>query len=199
MEYLLKHVNLKDKDADAEIISNLRTSGIDKRKAANKLFERFSYFIRSSENRYSLSREDLSDAYSDTVLAVINSISLGGFKSRSSLKTFTYEIYHNKCIDLLRKKSTHKNVVHKTESLNEIQACMSDTSLSIIEKLVNESDLEHIHQQMIFLSENCRDALLLSLNGYSDKEIAVLINFKTADVAKSSRLRSIKRLRQLVS
>lgn len=173
--------------------------GINKRKAEEKLFERFSYFIRLKENKNSLSREDLFDAYSDTVLAVINSIAYGSFQNRSSLKTFMYEIYQNKCIDRLRRKSTHKYTVHKTEALSEIQSCLSDSSLSVFEKLVYQSDLECIHQQMIFLSENCRNALLLSLNGYSDKEIAAIVKFKTADVAKTSRQRSIKKLRQLLS
>ncbi len=199
MEQLFKSVHFKDMDTDIDIINNLKTSGINKRKAEEKLFDRFSYFIRSKENKYSLSREDLFDAYSDTVLAVINSIAFGGFQNRSSLKTFVYEIYQNKCIDKLRKKSTHKYAVHKTEALSEMQACLSDSSLSVVEKMVNQSDLEYIHQQMIYLSKNCRNALLLSLNGYSDKEIAVMINFKTADVAKTSRLRSIKKLRKLVS
>lgn len=163
------------------------------------MFERFSYFIRLKENKNSLSREDLFDAYSDTVLAVINSIAYGSFQNRSSLKTFMYEIYQNKCIDRLRRKSTHKYTVHKTEALSEIQSCLSDSSLSVFEKLVYQSDLECIHQQMIYLSENCRNALLLSLNGYSGKEIAAIVKFKTADVAKTSRQRSIKKLRQLLS
>lgn len=199
MEQLSKSVYIKDIDADVEIINNLKTSGINKRKAEEKLFERFSYFIRLKENKNSLSREDLFDAYSDTVLAVINSIAYDSFQNRSSLKTFMYEIYQNKCIDRLRRKSTHKYTVHKTEPLSEIQSCLSDSSLSVFEKLVYQSELECIHQQMIYLSENCRNALLLSLNGYSDKEIAAIIKFKTADVAKTSRQRSIKKLRQLLS
>lgn len=199
MEQLSKSVFIKDIDADVEIINNLKTSGINKRKAEEKLFERFSYFIRLKENKNSLSREDLFDAYSDTVLAVINSIAYDSFQNRSSLKTFMYEIYQNKCIDRLRRKSTHKYTVHKTEPLGEIQSCLSDSSLSVFDKLVNQSELECIHQQMIYLSENCRNALILSLNGYSDKEIAAIIKFKTADVAKTSRQRSIKKLRQLLS
>jgi RNA polymerase sigma factor (sigma-70 family) len=199
MEHLSKPFCIKDIDADVEIINNLKTSGINKRKAEEKLFERFSYFIRLKENKNSLSREDLFDAYSDTVLAVINSITYGSFQNRSSLKTFVYGVYQNKCIDRLRRKSTHKYTVHKTEPLSEIQSCLSDSSLSVFEKLVYQSDLECIHQQMVFLSENCRNALLLSLNGYSDKEIAAITKFKTADVAKTSRQRSIKKLRQLLS
>lgn len=98
MEYLIEHNHHED-----EIINNLRVSGINRRKAEEQLFSRYAYFISIGENKYSLSKEDLFDAYSDTVLAVIHSISNGSFKNRSSLKTFVYKIYHNKCVDLIRK------------------------------------------------------------------------------------------------
>lgn len=194
METVLKPVNLLENG----IIGALRSSGIDKRKAEDKLFEKYSYLIQMSQTKYSLSKEDSFDAYSDTVLAVIRSISEGYFKNRSSLKTFVYEIFHNKCVDLIRKKSSRKNRVYKTESIDELQTRLSDKSASIVEKLIAESEVDNIRQQMNYLSERNKQVLLLSADGYSDSEIASIIQFKTADVVKTCRLRTIKKLRLLI-
>ena len=46
--------------------------------------------------------------YHDTVIAIINNIASGKFEGRSSLKTYIYQIFSNKCVDLLRKKTTNK-------------------------------------------------------------------------------------------
>lgn len=194
MKYLIKPKHLEE-----GIIRDLRSSEINKRKAEVQLFSEYSYFITIGGNKYSLCKEDLFDAYSDAVLAVINSISNGHYENRSSLKTYIYQIYHNKCLDLIRKNTNRKNIVHKTEAINEMQEYLPDNSISIIERLIKQSDLESIKQKMNNLSENCRQVLLLSADGYSDKEIAVMGRFKTADVVKTCRLRSLKKLRKLVS
>jgi len=46
------------------------------------------------------------------------------------------------------------------------------------------------------LGENCREMLALFADGYSDKEIAVTMEYKTAEVVKTSRLRCLEKLRQ---
>lgn len=194
MEALLKPAHL----LEDRIIEALKSSGINKRRAEDELFQKYSYLIHITETKYFLGKDDLFDAYSDTILAVVQSISEGNFKNRSSLKTFVYEIYHNKCVDLIRKKSTRKNSIHKTESIDNIQAYLSDKSISIIEKLIAQSELQNIKQKMNYLSEKNKQVLLLSADGYSDSEIAVITQFKTADVVKTCRLRCLKKLRQML-
>lgn len=80
-----------------------------------------------------------------------------------------------------------------------MQSYLSDNSISTIEKLIKQSDLENIKQKMNYLNENYRQVLLLSVDGYTDKEIAVITKFKTADVVKTCRLRCLKKLRELLS
>ena len=69
-------------------------------------------------NKYTITQEDAFDAYSDTILAAIGKISERRFEGRSSLKTWLFQIFHNKCVDLIRKNSTHKNRVHKTQEVS---------------------------------------------------------------------------------
>ena len=99
-----------NQSTEQQIIENLKSSGINKTRAEDSLFKRYSYFISIGVNKYSLPADDSFNAYADTVLAVIHSIVFGNFQNRSSLKTFMHEVFHNKCVDEIRKKSTHKNV-----------------------------------------------------------------------------------------
>jgi DNA-directed RNA polymerase specialized sigma24 family protein len=47
------------------------------------------------------------------------------------------------------------------------------------------------------LEEKCRQLLMFWGENYSDREIASLLQYKTADVVKTSRLRCLERLRKL--
>ena len=195
MECLANPINA----ADVEIIRSLGADGIIKQKAEEELFKRYQYFIRLRESRYSLHKEDLLDAYSDAVLAAIHAISLGRFENRASLKTYIFGIYHHKCVDLIRKKTTQKNVVNKPEILSEMQLGLSDKAVSVLEKITVKSDLDLIKKKMNNLCGNCKQLLLLSADGYSDKQLAQQFNLKTADVAKTCRIRCLKKLRAMVS
>lgn len=195
MEVLLN----RDHVAENEMIDNLCSNGINRIKAEEHLFRRYSYFISMGESKFSLGKEDLFDAYSDTVIAVIKSITQGTFKQRSSLKTYIHEVFHNKCVDLIRKKAARKNSVHVTQPIDEMESCLSDTSASIVEKLISQSEMERIREKMNGLCKNSKLILLLSADGYSDKEIAMMTHFKNADVVKTSRIRGLKKLRQLLS
>lgn len=184
---------------DRDIIENLSSPGINRRKAEDQLFAKYSYLIQAGVNKYFISEEDSFDAYADTVLAAIQAVTNGSYEGRATFKTFLYEIYHNKCVDLLRKKGTLKNSVHKTVSIGGMDNHLSDDSISAIEELMNKSDFDKVRQKMNQLCENCQRLLLLSADGYSDREIAGVMNFKTANVVKTSRLRCLKKLRQLIN
>lgn len=185
---------------DHDIMKNL-TSGaeISRRKAEDQLFTKYSYLIQTGINKYYISEEDSFDAYSDTVLAAIQAVINGAFAGRASFKTYFYEIYHNKCVDILRKKGALKNSVHATVSISGMDNNLSDKSRSVLEDLMSKSDFEEVRQKIGQLCENCQRLLLLSADGYSDREVASVMNFKTANVVKTSRLRCLSKLRQLIN
>jgi len=106
--------------ADEEMIRNLKESKMVRRKAEEELFSRHIYFIKEGVNKYSLDQEDAFNAYSDTILQVINNIAGNLFEKRSSLKTYLYRIFNNKCVDLIRKKTTNKSSVHQTAPISDI-------------------------------------------------------------------------------
>lgn len=186
-------VNLVERD----ILDSLVQSGSHKRKGEEQLFQTYSYFIREGVHEHSLSQDDAFDAYSDTILTAIEKISNGSFERRSSLKTYVYKIFHNKCVDLVRKKTANKYSVHQTAPITDMMLHISDAAKSVIQKMIEKTEWETLKAKLNELGETCRQLLLLSADGYTDKEIAVVLEYKTADVVKTSRLRCLDKLRQM--
>ena len=73
---------------------------------------------------------------------------------------------------------------------------MADTAKSVIQQMMEKTDRELIKQKLREIGENCRQLLMQWAEGYSDREIAEAMAYKTADVVKTSRLRCLDKLRQ---
>jgi len=184
-------------NAEREIIDKLLEPGVSKRKGEEDLFKKFSYFVREGVRKHSLSEDEALDAYSDTVMVAIDKIINASFKAESSLKTYIFQIFHNKCVDLIRKKTTNKNSVHNTSSLSDMLVQVPDSCKPIIQQMMEKANWELLKDILDKLGGNCKQLLLLFADGFSDKAIAVELVYKTADVVKTSRLRCIEKLRQL--
>jgi RNA polymerase sigma-70 factor (ECF subfamily) len=182
--------------SEQEIMDNLLNAQT-RRTGEDQLFHAYAYFVREAVRKYSIPEEDALDAYSDTIISAIEKISSGVFEGRSSLKTYVYQIFHNKCVDLLRKKSSNKYSIHNTVSITAMLEHVSDAAKSILQRLIEKSDIEALRIRLNELGGNCRQLLMLSADGYTDKEIAITLEYKSTDVVKSSRKRCIEKLRQL--
>lgn len=185
------------KPVDQAMFDNLNGEGKGKRKSEELFFTSYSYFIKEGMHKYALSEDEAFDAYSDSVLAALDKLNKGLFEGRSTLKTWLFQIFQNKCVDLVRKKTTNKNSIHHTTSITEMLFQLSDASKSIIQQLVERADRILLKQRLNELGAKCRELLMLSADGYSDREIASELDYKSPDVVKTSRLRCLARLRQL--
>ena len=148
-------------ETDQEIILHLRQNGIDRRRSEDALFNRYAYFVREGMTKHSISEDDAFNAYSDSVLAAIDRIISGTFQGRSSLKTYLYQIFHNKCVDLLRKKATNKHSVYRTESISNMLLHITDNARSVVQKLVDQADWRQLRERLNQLNDDCRKMLLL--------------------------------------
>ena len=184
-------------DSDHQLLSNLKLAGAEKRIAEEQLFRKYVYFIREGIKKYALSEDDAFDAYSDTILSLIRAVTQGVFGNRSSLKTYLYSIFNNRCVDVLRKRMTNKNSVHRTSSIDDMQAQLSDTAKSIVLRMVEQTNHDSLKLKLNELGETCRSMLMQFADGRSDKEIADFTKYKSADVVKTTRLRCLGKLRQL--
>ena len=182
---------------DREIIDSIQQPEGRRKKGEELLFTRYAYLIQEATHKYSLPREDAFNLYSDTIISAIEKIANGSFEGRSSLKTWIHKIFHNKYVDLLRKTTTNKNSINRTTSISNLLFQLPDSSKTIVQELVDKTDWEVLRQKLKGISDNCRKMLLLWADGYSDKEIAATLEYKTVDVVKTSRLRCLGKLKQL--
>lgn len=182
---------------DDEMIRVIKENNIARREAENQLFNQYSYFIKDGMKKYSLTEEDAFTAYSDTILQTLDNITGLLFEQRSSLKTYLYRIFKNKCVDLIRKKTTNKRSIYQTAPLSEMMNMIADRAKNVIQQLIDKNDFDLLKTRLNELGENCRKLLLFFADGYNDKEIALFMEYKSADVVKTSRLRCLEKLRGL--
>ena len=183
--------------SDRDIINNLLQDGIARKKAEDQLFSQYAYFIEQAMQKYSFQEDEAFNVYADAIMAAITKITTHSFEERSSLKTWLYQIFHNKCVDLVRKNTTNKSSVHRALSIPDMLLQMADTAKSVVQEMMEKADKDLVTQKLKEIGESCRQLLLRWAEGFSDKEIAVSMEYKTADVVKTSRLRCLEKLRQL--
>ncbi|HUR12334.1 MAG TPA: sigma-70 family RNA polymerase sigma factor [Flavitalea sp.] len=181
---------------DAELVAGLRQHA-GRKSVENALYLQFRYFIEEGVRKFSVTQEESFSCYSDAIIQTIDTIQAGRFEGRSSLKTYIYQIFHNKCVDQIRKNTTHKSEVHRSAIQPDMLEVLTDPAKTVIQKLVEKADIDDLKRRLGELGDNCKRMLLLSSEGNSDKQIAELMNFKSSDVAKTSRLRCLEKLRKL--
>lgn len=85
--------------------------------------------------------------------------------------------------------------MNKVTQLPEMLFQMSDAARSVVQKLIDDADLHEMRQKLARLGENCKSLLMMFAEGFSDKEIATAMQYNSADVVKTSRLRCLQKLR----
>ena len=182
---------------DRDIINRILLDGIERKKAEEELFGQYAYFIKQAMHKYSFTEDEAFNVYADSIIAAITKITNKSFEGRSSLKTWLFQIFHNKCVDLIRKKATNKSSVHRALSISDMLLQMADNAKSILQEMVEKTDKVRLKQKLEEIGDNCRRILMQWAEGCSDKEIAAAMEYKTADVVKTSRLRCLEKLRLL--
>ncbi len=185
-------------NTDTEIIHKLTAGYAERSKQEKLLYEEYYYFVNEGCRKYNLTQEDSFSAYSDAFLSALLNIINGRFDGRSSIKTYLFQIFSNKCIDLIRKNTTNKQQVFKTAELPELMNQLPDAAKTAVEKLMKEEQHKTVKEMMEQIGTRCKELLLLFEDGYTDKEIAEHLNYNNAAVVKTTRLRCLDKLREKV-
>lgn len=186
-------------EKDREILAGLQTAGPGERASWElQFYRRYEYFIRQGSRKFHLSTDDSFSAYSDALLSAIHNIAAGRFDGSSSLKTYLFKIFSNKCIDQIRKNAMNKATVHHSVTSPELLTHLSDKARSAVEGLIHRNKIETLREYLGKLGEKCRELLLLFEDGFSDKDIAQKMDYNSPAVVKTTRLRCIERLRELM-
>lgn len=183
--------------SDNNIIDGILKGGNQRRINENKLYEKYYYFIKEGVKRYHLDEDESASVYSDTILAVIDSINQGSFEKRSELKTYFFQIFSNKCVSYIRKKTTKKaSSSYDTVELSEVLYPLSDESKSVIQKIIEEEEENILLNKLRSIGEKCKELLTLWAEGLTDKEIFTRLAYQSSDVVKVSRMRCLTKLRE---
>ncbi|WP_019986648.1 RNA polymerase sigma factor [Rudanella lutea] len=183
--------------SDAQWIDELRAGGIRRRQAENRLYDQYAYFIREGARKHRLDEEQTATAYADALLALIDQVVSGRFEGRSSLKTYLYSLFSNKCVDQIRRKTTNRESVHGGIELDGALLQLPDESRSVVQQLIAQYDAGQLRQRLRLLGEKCQSMLLAWGDGFSDEDIALQQGYNSSAVAKTSRLRCLEKLREL--
>lgn len=184
---------------DTRLMEGLQKGGLAGRQYEDQLYLSYNYFIREGCTKYSLAKDDSFSAYSDAVIAVINNIRSQKFEGRSSLKTYLFQVFCNKCIDIVRKNSTDKASVNQTRSIDDLAFLLPDDVQGVIDKMMQKINRNILMQNLKAIGEKCYAILTLFEEGLTDREIAEQLSYQTAAVAKTSRLRCLGKLRERVT
>ena len=173
------------------------TSGYKERIEQEKnLYRQYSYFINEGCRKYNLSYDDSFSAYSDALLSALHNIAANRFDGHSSLKTYLFQIFLNKCIDLIRKNTTNKQRVYQTIEVPELLGQLPDHARTAVEKIIDRQKQDAIKQNLELIGQKCKEILLLFEDGLTDREIAIELSYNTSAVAKTTRLRCLEKLRE---
>jgi RNA polymerase sigma factor (sigma-70 family) len=183
--------------SDKAILSGIVSDGILQRNTENKLYEQFFYFIKDATFKHKISEDDAASIYTDSVLAFIENVRNKHFHGNSAIKTYIYQIFSNKCVDFIRKTATNKMSVHETEKIDDSVFMMPDETKNILQKLISENEMNVLKIKIGQLGEKCQQMVLAWSEGFSDNQIAQELGYQTANVAKTSRLRCLDKLREL--
>jgi len=184
---------------DSQILNGLKSQYVERCRQEKILYQQYYYFIDEGSRKYNLNYDDSFSAYSDAVLSAIHNIVENRFDGRSSIKTYLYQIFSNKCIDLIRKNTTNKQQVHKTMPVADIISQLPDNAKNTIERLVTNELKANIKKQLEAIGQKCKELLLMFEDGLTDREIAELLSYSNAAVVKTTRLRCLDKLREKVA
>ena len=182
---------------DAEIVNGLMYNNEQRALVEKQFYHKYNYFIREGCVKFHLTYDDSFSAYSDTLLAAIKNIVNNRFDSSYSLKTYLFQIYSNKCVDIIRKITNNKQRVNKSAAEPELLNHLPDAARNAIERLIDLEKIKSIKECLDTIGEKCKEILLLFEDGYTDKEIAEKLSFHNPAVAKTTRLRCRKKIKSL--
>ena len=183
--------------SDEAILSGIVSDGILQRNTENKLYEQYFYFIKDATFKHRILEDEAASLYTDSVLALIENVRSNRFQGNSAVKTYLYQIFSNKCVDFIRKTATNKMSVHDTEAMNDSVLMMPDDSKNILQKLISENEVNILKIKIGLLGEKCQQMVFAWSEGFTDNQIAQELGYQSANVAKTSRLRCLDKLREL--
>lgn len=152
------------------------------RNAVNELVSRYSHRVMNTCHKFLLNKEDAEDISQEVFLEVFQSIH--SFRADAALSTWIYRIAVTKCMDEIKKRKRKKRIssIGKILHLDEVTEPLIGSHRTD-HNLMQKEQMSHIMKSLDKLPDNQRIAFTLSkIEGYSNKEIAEIMNTNTTQV-----------------
>jgi RNA polymerase sigma factor (sigma-70 family) len=172
---------------DSEIIQNIIQGGSSMEKCLEVFYRENIRLISVMEKKYGITRDASIDAYTDAIIDFKEQVRKGQFLQKSKCSTYLFSIFNNKCIDILRKKTTHTII-------NDLPENLKDQSPDIVQMLTMTVEKTYLDNLMALLGSKCREILMDWNDGFSMDEIAKRNDLLNANVARSKRYTCLQQL-----
>jgi RNA polymerase sigma factor (sigma-70 family) len=171
---------------DQKFIDSIQTGGGVMQKAVEWFYRDNYGLVYKMVGAHKLDKEEGLDAYSDALTAFVENIRNDKFRGDSKCSTYFIRIFNNKCIDIIRKKTTNR-VVRNTISLENMGS-------EPVQNDAEEDQNMDYSASFVELSGICREVLMDWSDGYTMEEIALRNGLRNAHTARSKRYNCFKQL-----
>ena len=194
----LKFNTLQD---DTTLITMMAGGGVLQEKALSQLNRHYQGMIGEMCQKYdALPKEFAEEAFDDALIALRDNIVKQKFKGESTLKTYFYRIFKNKCIDKLRENPT---IVQIDESRwpdrQEDGPAMEDQEQRELERKLELLRAGCLQKALWTLSEKERDLLTdIIIHGMKPREAAAKYGYKDNQVASQTIYKAKEKLKKSI-
>ena len=173
---------------DAAFIERIRAND---RKVLGEIFLKYEKLVATFVKRHNGSAEDAEDILQESIIVLWRRAIQPEFQLTSKLGTYLLAIAKNIWLAELRKRKQTTDI----EDLNNF----SDNNPSSLERLLQDEKTSMIENAMNKLQKICKEILLLFyFDERSMREIATLLDFAGADVAKAKKYQCKKALENIL-
>ncbi|MEM7372723.1 MAG: sigma-70 family RNA polymerase sigma factor [Bacteroidota bacterium] len=183
--------------SDQDIIQAIRQGGTEKERMARRLFDQYVGWVGQAMKKHRLTEEEALDAYTDSILAGVRQLESGTFEGKSQVHTWLFQIFSNKCVDKIRRKTTHKSKLVQlwTSELPEL----SDAARNKLQEMIQTETLLQLKHLIHQLGEKCKHLIWdTEYWGIELKELAQKLGLKDARSASTQKYRCMEKLRVLI-
>lgn len=178
---------------DAELLSSL-ADGTRLDEAIKFLYrEHFEFLSRYVLNN-SGSGQDAEDIFQEVMVAFINLVQAGKFRSEASIKTFLFSLNKNIWLNELKRRARAAAREERYEKQNEEKELTVDLAIEL------QQTRTELMNTLNGLGENCKKILLLFyFENQSMKEITSLLPYENEQVVRNKKSKCLKKLAEMVN
>jgi len=175
------------------MITAIKKGGSDRQRAAQIIFDAHQGLVYKGKQKYRIDEEAATDLYADAVVSLMRQVENDRFKGDSSLFTFLYRIFNNRCLNYIRDQK--RQAVEWADELPDYP----DMARNALQQLISSESLERLKAYMQQLGDKCREILWDSLyHGFTSEELAQRMNYKDAASVYTVKYRCMKKLTDLI-